>query len=197
MGRSSKEQASQNRARIVEAASRLFRQHGVDAVSVADVMGALDMTTGGFYKHFASKEALVAEAFALAFEQSSVSWEKVSQRGQDSADHRSGAIVRHYFQKRSADKNCPILAFAPHVETGATDAQTVGAYTKGAEALFKQFRDHMRACGSDLSDPAVEQDAKVLFAAMVGARLLANATGDADWAKSIQATVQRAANDLH
>ena len=59
MGRSSAEQALRNRARIVEGASRLFRERGVEAVSVADIMAAVEMTVGGFYKHFASKEALV------------------------------------------------------------------------------------------------------------------------------------------
>ena len=55
MGRSSAEQALQNRASIVEIASRLFRERGIEAVSVADVMAAAGMTVGGFYKHFASK----------------------------------------------------------------------------------------------------------------------------------------------
>ena len=51
MGRSSHEQAQKNRQRIVECAARLFREFGVDNVSVAEVMSAADMTIGGFYKH--------------------------------------------------------------------------------------------------------------------------------------------------
>jgi TetR/AcrR family transcriptional repressor of nem operon len=71
MGRSSQEQAQKNRQKIVECASRLFREFGVDNVLVADVMSAADMTIGGFYKHFESKDALVEEVFSLTFEQSS------------------------------------------------------------------------------------------------------------------------------
>jgi hypothetical protein len=49
-----------------------FRNYGVDNVSVADVMGAVGMTIGGFYKHFESKDDLIQEAFSLAFRQASV-----------------------------------------------------------------------------------------------------------------------------
>src|SRR6478672_2962415 len=65
MGRSSHEQAQKNRQKIVECAARLFREFGVDNVSVAEVMSAADMTIGGFYKHFESKDALVEEVFSL------------------------------------------------------------------------------------------------------------------------------------
>src|SRR5215469_8472288 len=66
MGRVSQAQAQENRARVVATAARLFREKGTD-VSVADVMKAVGLTHGGFYKQFASKEALVGEATALAF----------------------------------------------------------------------------------------------------------------------------------
>src|SRR3954452_14492244 len=67
MGRVSQAQARENRKRIVETASRLFRERGVAAVSVADVMAEAGLTHGGFYRQFASKEALVAEAVGHAF----------------------------------------------------------------------------------------------------------------------------------
>jgi TetR/AcrR family transcriptional regulator, transcriptional repressor for nem operon len=49
------------RERILEAASRLFREHGIAAVDLAKVMAAADLTVGTFYTHFKSKEALVRE----------------------------------------------------------------------------------------------------------------------------------------
>jgi AcrR family transcriptional regulator len=59
--RITKEQAVHNRERILAAAERLFRQKGVDAVGVAELMKEAGFTQGGFYNHFASKEALVSE----------------------------------------------------------------------------------------------------------------------------------------
>src|SRR4051794_28287822 len=67
MGRVSKAQAQENRKRVVETAARMFREHGVAGVSVSDVMAEAGLTHGGFYKQFASKDALVAEAVRQAF----------------------------------------------------------------------------------------------------------------------------------
>ena len=62
----SREQVSEHRARILAAASRLFRLRGFDEVTVADVMKDAGLTHGAFYGHFSSKEALIAEALGQA-----------------------------------------------------------------------------------------------------------------------------------
>ena len=56
----SKEQVAKHRAAIVAAASRLFRQRGLDGVSVAEIMQEAGLTHGAFYGYFPSKEALIA-----------------------------------------------------------------------------------------------------------------------------------------
>src|SRR5436190_2362941 len=68
--RVSREQAGENRERIVAAASRLFRQHGFDGVGVDAIMKKAGLTHGGFYGHFKSKDDLAAEALTRAFERS-------------------------------------------------------------------------------------------------------------------------------
>lgn len=65
--RITKERRQDNHDRIVTNASEMFRERGFDGVSVADLMEKAGMTHGGFYNHFASKEALVAEAAARGF----------------------------------------------------------------------------------------------------------------------------------
>lgn len=62
----SREQMAENRRRILDAASRLFREKGFDAVSVAEVMKAAGLTHGGFYGHFSSKDDLIAQTLAHA-----------------------------------------------------------------------------------------------------------------------------------
>ncbi len=56
------EHNEETRERIVEVASRLFREHGIEAVGLAKVMSEAGLTVGTFYTHFKSKEALVREA---------------------------------------------------------------------------------------------------------------------------------------
>lgn len=62
----SREQVAENRRLILDASARLFRERGIDGVTVAEIMGAAGLTHGAFYGHFASKEDLVAQACAHA-----------------------------------------------------------------------------------------------------------------------------------
>ena len=68
--RVTRQQAAQNRQRIVDSAIRLFGERGVDSVGVAEVMADAGFTHGGFYNHFSSKEDLVLHACSTSFERS-------------------------------------------------------------------------------------------------------------------------------
>ena len=61
--RVSREAAQASKARITAEAARLMRENGIAGTSVADVMTAAGMTTGGFYKHFESKDDLTAATY--------------------------------------------------------------------------------------------------------------------------------------
>src|SRR6058998_1573826 len=81
----SREQAAQNRERIVETAAQLFRERGFEGIGVADLMQEAGLTHGGFYGHFSSKEDLIAEAAARAFEGSVAVWSNVAERASGDA----------------------------------------------------------------------------------------------------------------
>jgi TetR/AcrR family transcriptional regulator, transcriptional repressor for nem operon len=66
--RKSKRETEETRKRIVEMAADEFRQHGIVTSGIADLMAAVGLTHGGFYRHFESKEQLVAEATAAALD---------------------------------------------------------------------------------------------------------------------------------
>src|SRR5258707_12156930 len=102
-------------------------------------MSAADMTIGGFYKHFESKDALVEEVFSLTFDQSSTTWRQVSERKYDDPGLLSAAIVDYYLKKKGADPACPMIAFAPHVTTEAADEAPRDSSRTGTEALYSQF----------------------------------------------------------
>ncbi len=67
MGRASRAEAERHHGEVVKAAARLFRQRDLGAVSLPDVMSEVGLTRGGFYKHFESKDSLVAAAVDAAF----------------------------------------------------------------------------------------------------------------------------------
>lgn len=65
---SSKAEKIKNHDRIVSVAAARFREVGVDGMGVADLMKDAGLTHGGFYRHFASREDLVAEAIECALQ---------------------------------------------------------------------------------------------------------------------------------
>lgn len=193
MGRSSQEKAALNRARIVEAASGLFRHHGVENVSVADVMGAAGMTVGGFYKHFESKEALLREAMHFAFEQAARSWQSVLDRYRGDAQLRLIALMEHYFTHRPPEYACPMLAFASPAAADAPGASCSSAYESGTNDLLSQFLAQTSAGGTPGdSNSVTEADGMLLFAAMVGAGFLTRGAGDTPWTRALRAAVSGA-----
>src|SRR5260370_8316547 len=66
--RKSKQEAAATRRRIVKAAAAKFRLNGIGGTGLSDLMAAAGLTHGGFYRHFESKDQLVAEACAAATE---------------------------------------------------------------------------------------------------------------------------------
>lgn len=190
MGRVSRQQAEENRKRIVETACRLFRQHGAESVSIADIMGAAGLTQGGFYKHFASKEALLEEAFSLAFEQSAQAWEGVCKAQPAGTASAQAALVKHYFTRRPAEKNCPLLSLASEVSHSPAESRMRQVYGQGADALFQQFRSEtLKALPARPNPASSEADDMLLFAAMVGTGLLTQAIGETEWVRELQAAV--------
>ena len=114
MSRVSQAEAQANRKRVVEAASRLFREKGVPNVSVADVMQSVGLTQGGFYKQFASKAALVDEAAAKAFADmvGSLAVLDDDQGGHDAA---WSSLIDSYLSPEARDNpgsGCPAAGFA-------------------------------------------------------------------------------------
>lgn len=159
----SREQMAENRRRILDAASRLFRDKGFDAVSVAEVMKAAGLTHGGFYGHFSSKDDLVAQALAhvLALD-----------KGED-GDLR--AYVDAYLSPRHRDNaagGCPTAGLAADIRH-----QTPAARSAMTEGLRSQI-DRIGTALPEL-DPADRRRAAIgSWAAMVGAVILARAIDD-------------------
>jgi len=66
MGHSKAEKAETHK-RIVKIASKRFREDGLSGVGISELMKEAGLTVGGFYKHFESRDDLVAEALSSAF----------------------------------------------------------------------------------------------------------------------------------
>lgn len=181
MGRSSKEQAEQNRILIVEKASELFRARGIDDVSVSDVMKAAGLTIGGFYKHFDSKEALAEEAARLAFNNSSRGWAVIAARDETNAQKK---IAEHYFIPKNGSSRCPMMALGGDLMKNEHPGLTADS-ARGIRTLLSAF------VSGDAENREITDDSKklALFAAMVGANYLSEISEDAELSEKLKAAV--------
>ena len=118
------ERKAETRERILAAAGRLFRGHGIDAVGVDAIMHAAGLTHGGFYAHFASKEALVAEVSAASLAQSAARWERISQ--EDDPPAALARIVESYLDPAhvaAIEHSCVLATLGPEWRAGVMRAR--------------------------------------------------------------------------
>lgn len=114
-----KAQAQANRERVVETASKLFRERGYDGVGVADLMAAAGFTHGGFYKQFGSKSDLIAESAACG----------IAQTVALSAGADAPEFVRYYLSREHRDARA----------TGCTMAALGGDAARQSDAVRAEF----------------------------------------------------------
>lgn len=159
----SREQMAENRRRILDVASRLFREKGFNAVSVSEVMKAAGLTHGGFYGHFSSKDDLVAETIGYV----------LSSDGAGGGDLR--AYLDDYLAPRHRDgaaNGCPTAGLAADVRHQTPAARA---------AMTAGLRSQIERVAKALPDVGAEDRRRAAigtWAAMVGAVILARAIDD-------------------
>ena len=130
--RMSQEEKDRSHARIIASAAKLVRQHGVDGSSVHDVMKDAGLTHGGFYKHFESKDALLAAALDTAFDEISAMLQP--RQGDGGASANVAEFQAFYLSDghvASPAIGCPVAALS-------------GDIARGAIALKAHFADGVR-----------------------------------------------------
>jgi TetR/AcrR family transcriptional regulator, transcriptional repressor for nem operon len=170
--RVSREQVAVNRRKILDAAGRLFRARGYDAVTVAEVMRAAGLTHGGFYGYFASKDELIAQTLAHLLAPDTTS-------GRDLAAFASGYLSPQHRDDLAG--GCAVAALG-----GETIRQAPGARAAMTEGLRRQLERLSRTAPGE-TESARRRAAIGSWAAMVGAVVLARVSDDPQLADEIVA----------
>jgi len=168
----SREQAAENRSRVVDTAARLFRERGFSGIGVADLMKDAGLTHGGFYGQFGSKEVLLDEACARAFEVSAQDWEKLLAQ---SPTDPLATVVDSYLSTRHRDlpgRGCAIAALGADVARQSPAARH--GLTEGVRTMLGKLAGLMPG----RSNAAKREKALAAYASMVGALVLARAVDD-------------------
>jgi len=156
------EHKTRTRDRIVRNAARKFRAEGINGPGVASVMKASGLTVGGFYKHFRSKDELLAEAIAQGFLDSS---EKICSFLQNvPREDKWRELVRLYLSPEHCaqpDTGCPVAGLASEM------ARTKLSVRKRIAGLIKEHRWVEFMPGARREER--EQNFFVILSAMAGA----------------------------
>jgi TetR/AcrR family transcriptional repressor of nem operon len=170
MGHSQSEK-TRNHDRIVEIASRRIRERGTDGAGVADVMREAGLTHGGFYKHFGSREQMVAEAAQRSYQDA----ERAVQDVLDGAEDPLRAFAEWYLSESHRDdpgSGCPVVALGGEVPRA--HAPVRHAYTEQVRRYLHHLEESVGA-GADTAT----------LSTLVGAVLLSRAVDDAELSSRI------------
>jgi TetR/AcrR family transcriptional repressor of nem operon len=164
--------------RIVKVASRRIRRDGISNVAVADLMKEAGLTHGGFYRHFDSREELVAEAVDAALAQGSRRFKTADARGRS-------ALIDGYLSPLHRDRpetGCAVAALP--TEIARTGPRARSAYTLQVRRYLDLLDELPPGCETD--------EACLILASLVGALALARAVDDRGLSDQILGSTARA-----
>jgi TetR/AcrR family transcriptional repressor of nem operon len=171
MSRTSAKEATHER--IVEAAARAIRRSGYGGTGVADIMKAVGLTHGGFYAHFASREAMLAEAADRAGAEAVAASARIADAAPP--QHALESMLRAYLSKEhleSIERGCPVAALGSEMPRQAPEVR------RAATRRIKEMIDVIARQSPDWGQPGAHERALVTVATMVGALLVARAVDD-------------------
>lgn len=176
----------QTRTRILEAASRLFREKGYHGVGIDAVMAEAGLTAGGFYAHFTSKEALFAAVIASNPPLPQVENPAAEPAGID-------FLIRSYLSRQHRDnvaQGCPLPALASDAARGSDESR--GSFELVFCKLLEKIERELPP-GSELH----REQAFALAGQLVGGLLLSRAVQDRTLSDSILLACRQAALRLN
>ena len=186
--RYSKEHKQETHERIVRKASVRLREKGAHGVGVADLMKDAGLTHGGFYAHFASREALVIEAFNYAMDRSTARWRKLAE--DTPPEKRFAAIVESYLTTIHRDDpghGCAVPTLGPDIAREGAKARK--AFAARLDEMIEMMADQV----PELPRKAARQQAIAALSTMVGALVLSRVAGSGEFSGEILETGREAA----
>lgn len=174
----SKARAAENRQGIVDAAARLYRERGLTGVGVADITRDAGLTHGGLYRHFPSKDALVQEACARAFDWTISPLDGVTTNTTVSERIQSYLSPQH---RDAPGTGCPAAALA--VDAARAGGELSEVFAEGIERNIARFAQLLADSSAEEGNATVQPQDRALamqtLATLVGGLVLARATAAA------------------
>jgi TetR/AcrR family transcriptional repressor of nem operon len=166
------EHKEETRCRIVEAAARLFNSRGFAEVTIGEIMTAAGLTHGGFYRHFANKEALYAEAVRhFLRKQAPARWQKGPKRRPKPDLPFAKYVIDAYLSRdhlEDVEGSCPLIGLSTDI--ARSNGTVKEAYREVAKSMIDVFMANMNGRAG--------REQAVLLSLCVGGMVLARALDD-------------------
>jgi len=166
--------------RIVSVAARAIRRSGYDGTGVADIMKEAGLTHGGFYAHFASREAMLAEAATRACAESAAVVAGVV--ADVPPEEALATMLRAYLSREHLEQvelGCPLVALGSETVRQAPEVR------RATTRHVKEMIDLVARQSPDWGQPGAHERALVTVATMVGTLLLARVVDESALADSL------------
>ena len=167
--------------RIVSVAARAIRRSGYDGTGVADIMKEAGLTHGAFYAHFASRDAMLAEAADRAGAEGVAAVARVAAAAPP--QQALQAMMQAYLSKthvESVETGCGVAALCSETPRQAPQVR------RAATRRIKEMIDLVARESPDWGRPGAHEHALVTVATMVGALVLARAVDDARLSEALR-----------
>src|SRR5690348_1234488 len=188
--RVSRIQAEENRQTVINVASRLFREHGFDGIGLKDLMEGAGLTQGAFYKQFASKEDLAAQASRRALDSAFSRW---SAAAAANPKDPLGAVIAFYLSPEHRGERmdgCPIVALG-------SDAARQGPDVKASfEAGIKEYLEVLGRIVAETGGKEAKDEAMAVLSTLVGALTLSRVVNDRELAQAFLDAAARQVRDI-
>jgi TetR/AcrR family transcriptional repressor of nem operon len=184
--RHSKTEKANTHKRIVTIASKKFREEGLAGIGIADLMKEAGLTVGGFYKHFKSRDALVAEAIGSALE---IWKDRIDAAAAGGPRITYDSLVDDYLSEAHRNypgRGCPVSALAG--DLARSDKRTRTLVSRKIRDNIALLATLIRASSKTDKD-AARSRAVMTYCAMVGAISMARAVSDKELSREILKTV--------
>lgn len=168
--RVSRVQAEENRERVINVASRLFREHGFDGIGLKDLMKGAGLTQGGFYKQFASKDDLAALASRRALESATRRWSDAAADTSIPWSRSSASTSKDHSGEKA--EGCPLVALGS--DAARQTAEVRRPFEDGIRAHFEVLEELI----GEGDDRARSGKAMAILSMMVGAVTLSRIIED-------------------
>ena len=186
MPRGPSKKKQETHERIVRTAATAIRKHGFEGISVADLMEEAGLTHGGFYAHFESRDAMLAEALDEAANDSLGRLSKAADNvGPEDALE---ATVDYYLSDRhlaTPERGCSLAAL------GSETARQSPEIRRVATRRVREMADLIERQMSGWGKTARHEDALGVMSTIVGALLIARAVDDPQLSKDLRASAKR------